>query len=141
MSDHLEERVHHLIMQINSNENFVRDTYLRQNMDEQGWISVSLIAGFKINIFNLRVLKQMSYNENEASPDSTDWNRATSERRSDIWLDVKRCMAIENAPECVVELTPPIEVRGVMILASWPSQPAIEEQTIVIHVIPTKARK
>nr|XP_043631776.1 la-related protein 1C [Erigeron canadensis] len=30
-----------------SNENLVRDTYLRQNMDEQGWVSVSLIAGFK----------------------------------------------------------------------------------------------
>nr|GEZ41770.1 hypothetical protein [Tanacetum cinerariifolium] len=46
----------------------------------------------------------MSYNENEASPDSTNWNRATSERRSDIWLDVKRCVVIENAPECVVEI-------------------------------------
>nr|GEZ11075.1 RNA-binding protein Lupus La [Tanacetum cinerariifolium] len=140
-----------------SNENLVRDTYLRQNMDEQGWISVSLIAGFKINIctvsarycwdprevtldivaemrwfrsppvtknynvsllernkfiygilttwvVNLRVLKHMSYNENEASPDSTDWNRATSERRSDIWLDVKRCVVIKNTPECVVEI-------------------------------------
>ncbi|KAD7479078.1 hypothetical protein E3N88_02214 [Mikania micrantha] len=30
-----------------SNENLVKDTYLRQNMDEQGWVSVSLIAGFK----------------------------------------------------------------------------------------------
>ncbi|KAI3798823.1 hypothetical protein L1987_34103 [Smallanthus sonchifolius] len=30
-----------------SNENLVRDTYLRRNMDEQGWVSVSLIAGFK----------------------------------------------------------------------------------------------
>ncbi|GKE38696.1 hypothetical protein Tco_1462101, partial [Tanacetum coccineum] len=28
-----------------------------------------------------------------------------------------------------------------MILASWSSQAAIEEQTTVIHVIPTKARK
>ncbi|XP_076929978.1 la-related protein 1C-like [Bidens hawaiensis] len=30
-----------------SNENLVRDTYLRRNMDEQGWVSVGLIAGFK----------------------------------------------------------------------------------------------
>ncbi|PWA75528.1 RNA-binding protein Lupus La [Artemisia annua] len=30
-----------------SNENLVRDTYLRRNMDEQGWVSASLIAGFK----------------------------------------------------------------------------------------------
>ncbi|PWA37836.1 RNA-binding protein Lupus La [Artemisia annua] len=30
-----------------SNENLVRDTYLRKNMDEQGWVPVSLIAGFK----------------------------------------------------------------------------------------------
>ncbi|KAK1410488.1 hypothetical protein QVD17_37025 [Tagetes erecta] len=30
-----------------SNENLVRDTYLRKNMDEQGWVSVGLIAGFK----------------------------------------------------------------------------------------------
>ncbi|KAK1439218.1 hypothetical protein QVD17_05034 [Tagetes erecta] len=30
-----------------SNENLVRDTYLRRNMDEQGWVHVSLIAGFK----------------------------------------------------------------------------------------------
>lgn len=30
-----------------SNENLVKDTYLRQNMDEQGWVPVSLIAGFK----------------------------------------------------------------------------------------------
>nr|GFA46962.1 hypothetical protein [Tanacetum cinerariifolium] len=55
-------------------------------------------------VVNLRVLKQISYNENEASPDSTNWNQATSERRSDIWLDVKRCVVIENAPKCVVEI-------------------------------------
>ncbi|GKD78234.1 hypothetical protein Tco_1340855, partial [Tanacetum coccineum] len=30
---------------------------------------------------------------------------------------------------------------GVMILASRPSQAAIKEQTIIIRVIPTKARK
>ncbi|KAI3704507.1 hypothetical protein L1987_74729 [Smallanthus sonchifolius] len=30
-----------------SNENLVKDTYLRRNMDEQGWVSASLIAGFK----------------------------------------------------------------------------------------------
>lgn len=30
-----------------SNENLVKDTYLRSKMDEQGWVSVSLIAGFK----------------------------------------------------------------------------------------------
>ncbi|KAJ7953166.1 la-related protein 1C-like [Quillaja saponaria] len=30
-----------------SNENLIRDTYLRQNMDEQGWVPIKLIAGFK----------------------------------------------------------------------------------------------
>lgn len=29
-----------------SNENLVRDTFLRQNMDDQGWVPVKLIAGF-----------------------------------------------------------------------------------------------
>ncbi|GAB4848439.1 hypothetical protein Ancab_003135 [Ancistrocladus abbreviatus] len=30
-----------------SEENLIRDTYLRQNMDEQGWVPIALIAGFK----------------------------------------------------------------------------------------------
>ncbi|KAE8707770.1 putative Basic-leucine zipper transcription factor family protein [Hibiscus syriacus] len=30
-----------------SNENLIKDTYLRQHMDEQGWVSIRLIAGFK----------------------------------------------------------------------------------------------
>ncbi|XP_049393958.1 la-related protein 1C-like isoform X1 [Solanum stenotomum] len=30
-----------------SNENLIKDTFLRQNMDEQGWVPVTLIAGFK----------------------------------------------------------------------------------------------
>ncbi|XP_007046622.2 PREDICTED: la-related protein 1C [Theobroma cacao] len=30
-----------------SNENLIKDTYLRQNMDDQGWVSIKLIAGFK----------------------------------------------------------------------------------------------
>lgn len=30
-----------------SNENLIKDTYLRKNMDEHGWVPVSLIAGFK----------------------------------------------------------------------------------------------
>ncbi|KAJ0445488.1 putative la-type HTH domain, winged helix-like DNA-binding domain superfamily [Helianthus annuus] len=30
-----------------SNENLVKDTYLRRNMDAQGWVPVNLIAGFK----------------------------------------------------------------------------------------------
>lgn len=30
-----------------SNENLVKDTFLRQNMDEQGWVPIKLIAGFK----------------------------------------------------------------------------------------------
>ncbi|KAI7738349.1 hypothetical protein M8C21_008412 [Ambrosia artemisiifolia] len=30
-----------------SNDNLVRDTFLRRNMDEQGWVPVGLIAGFK----------------------------------------------------------------------------------------------
>ncbi|CAN1226606.1 La-related protein 1B [Linum perenne] len=30
-----------------SNENLIRDTFLRQNMDEQGWVPIKLIAGFK----------------------------------------------------------------------------------------------
>ncbi|KNA18196.1 hypothetical protein SOVF_073100 [Spinacia oleracea] len=30
-----------------SNENLIKDTYLRQNMDEHGWVPVALIANFK----------------------------------------------------------------------------------------------
>ncbi|XP_027347373.1 la-related protein 1C-like isoform X2 [Abrus precatorius] len=30
-----------------SSENLVKDIYLRRNMDEQGWVSINLIAGFK----------------------------------------------------------------------------------------------
>ncbi|XP_016487722.1 la-related protein 1C-like [Nicotiana tabacum] len=30
-----------------SNENLIKDTFLRRNMDEHGWVSVMLIAGFK----------------------------------------------------------------------------------------------
>ncbi|XP_058777766.1 la-related protein 1C-like isoform X2 [Vicia villosa] len=30
-----------------SNENLVRDTFLRQKMDDQGWVPIKLIAGFK----------------------------------------------------------------------------------------------
>ncbi|XAR58009.1 hypothetical protein NMG60_11026335 [Bertholletia excelsa] len=30
-----------------SNENIIKDTYLRQKMDEQGWVPIKLIAGFK----------------------------------------------------------------------------------------------
>lgn len=30
-----------------SNENLIRDTYLRQNMDEHGWVPVALIAKFR----------------------------------------------------------------------------------------------
>ncbi|PPS01858.1 hypothetical protein GOBAR_AA18805 [Gossypium barbadense] len=29
------------------NENLIKDTYLRQNMDDQGWVPIKLIAGFK----------------------------------------------------------------------------------------------
>ncbi|KAK4360504.1 hypothetical protein RND71_019456 [Anisodus tanguticus] len=30
-----------------SNENLIKDTFLRQNMDEHGWVPITLIAGFK----------------------------------------------------------------------------------------------
>ncbi|CAM8879980.1 unnamed protein product [Rhodiola kirilowii] len=30
-----------------SNENLIKDVYLRSNMDEQGWVPIELIAGFK----------------------------------------------------------------------------------------------
>ncbi|CAN4124177.1 unnamed protein product [Withania somnifera] len=39
-----------IVSQINyyfSNENLIKDTFLRQNMDEHGWVPVTLIAGFK----------------------------------------------------------------------------------------------
>ncbi|KAI3502814.1 hypothetical protein L1887_31152 [Cichorium endivia] len=35
-----------------SDENLVKDTYLRKNMDEQGWVPVTLIASFK-KVFSL----------------------------------------------------------------------------------------
>ncbi|MBA0859805.1 hypothetical protein Goshw_011019 [Gossypium schwendimanii] len=30
-----------------SDENLIKDTYLRQNMDDQGWVPIKLIAGFR----------------------------------------------------------------------------------------------
>ncbi|TQD80979.1 hypothetical protein C1H46_033459 [Malus baccata] len=30
-----------------SNDNLIKDTYLRRNMDDQGWVRIKLIAGFK----------------------------------------------------------------------------------------------
>ncbi|CAL5324239.1 unnamed protein product [Camellia sinensis] len=39
-----------IVMQIEyyfSNENLIKDTFLRQNMDDQGWVPINLIAGFK----------------------------------------------------------------------------------------------
>ncbi|KAL5557508.1 hypothetical protein UlMin_039744 [Ulmus minor] len=30
-----------------SNDNLIKDTYLRKNMDDQGWVSIELIANFK----------------------------------------------------------------------------------------------
>ncbi|KAH7852023.1 hypothetical protein Vadar_019596 [Vaccinium darrowii] len=39
-----------IVTQINyyfSNDNLISDTYLRQNMDEDGWVPIKLIAGFK----------------------------------------------------------------------------------------------
>ncbi|XP_057761813.1 la-related protein 1B-like [Arachis stenosperma] len=38
-----------IVTQINyyfSNENLIKDTFLRQNMDDQGWVPIRLIAGF-----------------------------------------------------------------------------------------------
>lgn len=36
-----------LIISSCSNENLVKDTFLRRNMDNEGWVPVTLIAGFK----------------------------------------------------------------------------------------------
>lgn len=30
-----------------SDVNLIKDTFLRQNMDDQGWVPISLIAGFQ----------------------------------------------------------------------------------------------
>ncbi|XP_050383026.1 la-related protein 1C-like [Argentina anserina] len=35
-----------------SNENLIKDTFLRQNMDDQGWVRIKLIAGFN-KVMNL----------------------------------------------------------------------------------------
>ncbi|GMI68220.1 La related protein 1c [Hibiscus trionum] len=43
-----------------SNGNLIKDTYLRQNMDEQGWVPIKLIAGFKkVSLLtdNIQVIK------------------------------------------------------------------------------------
>ncbi|XWS29167.1 hypothetical protein CRYUN_Cryun24cG0005200 [Craigia yunnanensis] len=39
-----------------SNENLIKDTYLRQNMDGQGWVPIKLIAGFKKVTFILKLV-------------------------------------------------------------------------------------
>ncbi|PIN09505.1 RNA-binding protein LARP/SRO9 [Handroanthus impetiginosus] len=44
---HLPSRILNQIDYYFSNENLVKDTFLRQNMDSEGWVPVKLIAGFK----------------------------------------------------------------------------------------------
>lgn len=39
-----------------SPENLCRDLYLRRNMDEHGWVHISLIAGFnRVSWFSVRM--------------------------------------------------------------------------------------
>ncbi|XVF15963.1 hypothetical protein REPUB_Repub09cG0201100 [Reevesia pubescens] len=46
--DHqLQARIVNQIDYYFSNENLIKDTFLRHNMDEQGWVPIKLIAGFK----------------------------------------------------------------------------------------------
>ncbi|KAI3462345.1 hypothetical protein Pfo_019008 [Paulownia fortunei] len=44
---HLPSKILNQIDYYFSNENLVKDTFLRQNMDGKGWVSIKLIAGFK----------------------------------------------------------------------------------------------
>ncbi|KAK7307462.1 hypothetical protein VNO77_40554 [Canavalia gladiata] len=45
--DHqLHSKIVHQIDYYFSNENLIKDTFLRQNMDDQGWVPIKLIAGF-----------------------------------------------------------------------------------------------
>uniref|UniRef100_A0A9I9CSW4 HTH La-type RNA-binding domain-containing protein n=2 Tax=Cucumis melo TaxID=3656 RepID=A0A9I9CSW4_CUCME len=41
-------RIVHQIEYYFSDENLVKDTYLRRNMDEDGWVPIHLVAGFKM---------------------------------------------------------------------------------------------
>ncbi|GJR74418.1 RNA-binding protein Lupus La [Tanacetum coccineum] len=65
-----------------SNENLVRDTYLRKNMDEQGWVPVSLIAGFK-KALNLNLIRtsESEYSIEKSESDShlnlNKWSRTS----------------------------------------------------------------
>ncbi|XP_044470363.1 la-related protein 1C-like [Mangifera indica] len=47
LDPHLHSSIVNQIDYYFSNENLIRDTYLRQNMDDQGWVPITLIAGFK----------------------------------------------------------------------------------------------
>lgn len=47
MDPQLQARIVTQIEYYFSNENLIKDIYLRQNMDEHGWVSIDLIAGFK----------------------------------------------------------------------------------------------
>ncbi|KAL8532102.1 hypothetical protein ACS0TY_008641 [Phlomoides rotata] len=44
---HLPSKIVNQIDYYFSNENLVKDAFLRQNMDAEGWVSIKLIAGFK----------------------------------------------------------------------------------------------
>ncbi|KAL8240392.1 hypothetical protein R6Q59_013747 [Mikania micrantha] len=46
VQDHLHVKIRNQIDYYFSNDNLVKDTYLRQHMDKQGWVPVNLIAGF-----------------------------------------------------------------------------------------------
>ncbi|XP_031253508.1 la-related protein 1C-like isoform X2 [Pistacia vera] len=47
LDPHLHSSIVNQIDYYFSAENLIRDTYLRQNMDDQGWVPITLIAGFK----------------------------------------------------------------------------------------------
>ncbi|KAG6515705.1 hypothetical protein ZIOFF_026134 [Zingiber officinale] len=69
-----------LLKQINfyfSDENLCRDVYLRQNMDEQGWVPVSLIAGF--NRFYAEFIGNMDFYLTPTRLDTTSRDSLTRE--------------------------------------------------------------
>ncbi|KAK4789718.1 hypothetical protein SAY86_017022 [Trapa natans] len=62
----LHTKILHQIEYYFSVENLVKDTFLRQNMDEQGWVPISLIAGFR-KVLNLTDNKSVILDSLQAS--------------------------------------------------------------------------
>ncbi|BAT99944.1 hypothetical protein LR48_Vigan499s004700 [Vigna angularis] len=69
-----------------SNENLIKDTFLRQNMDDQGWVPIKLIAGFNKVMYltdNIQIILEAVRNSSAVEVQGDKIRRRNDWRR---WL-------------------------------------------------------